>query len=75
MSFTIRISCLIASLFVLLFSFQNCSPVHFSDIKGEALLSSLSASDITINNNDIYTNNDSVLVQLNIDNPYASELA
>lgn len=52
---------------ILLFSFQNCSPVKFSDTNHTSLVASLNTNGILINRGAMYANNTSATVQINVD--------
>lgn len=54
---------------VFLFSFQNCSPVKFSDINQSSLVASLNnnTNGILINRGAAYANDTSALLQINVD--------
>ena len=60
--------CFALAALILLISFQNCSPLSFSDTKQASLLSSLSTNGITINKNALFTNDIHTLIQINVDN-------
>lgn len=64
MSFKKNILTAIAASFILVFSFQNCTPTKFSDSSEESMFSSLDAGQVIINNNAEFTNKTDVLVQI-----------
>ncbi len=52
---------------IFLVSFQNCSPVRFSDTNHSSLVASLSTNGILINKGATYANDTNSLLQINVD--------